>query len=50
MDAANAHIRTHFLKDPAAVINITHVVSISEEVYRKLGGDPKAPMLKIENW
>ena len=49
LDSAKAYIRTHFLKDPAAVISISQVASISKEVYIKLGGDPNAPLLK-ENW
>lgn len=50
LDAAKAHIRNHFLKDPSAVISISHVTSISHEVYKKLGGDPNAPMLNVNNW
>jgi hypothetical protein len=50
LDAAKAHIRTHFLKDPTAVITISHVASISHEVYLKLGGNPNAPLLKVEDW
>ncbi|MDQ3842665.1 MAG: hypothetical protein M3342_01425, partial [Bacteroidota bacterium] len=46
LDAARDHIRTHFLKDPTAVIAFTQVESISKEVYLKLGGDPDAPLLK----
>lgn len=47
-DAARDYIRTHFLKDPAAVISFTQVESISKEVYLQLGGDPNAPMLKVD--
>lgn len=50
LDSAKAHIRTQYLKDQAAIINISHVSSISKEVYLLLGGDPNAPMLKVENW
>jgi hypothetical protein len=50
LDAAKAHIRTHFLKDPTAVLTISHVASISNEVYLKLGGNPNAPLLIAENW
>ncbi len=50
LDAARGHIRTHFLKDATAVITISHVASISIEVYIKLGGNPNAPLLKVENW
>ena len=50
LDAAKAHIRTHFLKDPTAVIAINHVTSISHEIYLKLGGDPNAPLLKVDNY
>lgn len=50
LDAAKAHIRTHFLNDPTAVITISHVSSISKEVYILLGGNPNAPLLKVENW
>jgi hypothetical protein len=39
-----------FLKNPTAVITISHVTSLSQEVYKKLGGDPNAPLLKVENW
>jgi hypothetical protein len=50
LDAAKAHIRNHFLKDPAAVITISQVMSISKEVYLKLGGDANAPLLNVEVW
>lgn len=50
LDAAKAHIRKHYLNDPAAVITFSEVSSISKEVYLKLGGDPDAPLLKVENW
>lgn len=50
LDAAKAHIRTHFLKDPSAVITISNVTSISHEIYKQLGGDPNAPMLNLDNW
>ena len=50
LDAAKAHIRMHFLNDPTAIITISHVSSISHEVYLKLGGDPNAPLLKVEDW
>lgn len=50
LDSAKAHIRTHFLKDSTAVITISHVTSISGEVYLQLGGDPNAPLLKVEDW
>ena len=50
LDAAKAHIRTHFLNDPTAVITISHVTSISQEVYQQLGGNPNAPLLKLEGW
>ena len=50
LDAAKAHIRTHFLNNSTAIITISHVASISKEVYIQLGGNPNAPMLKLENW
>jgi hypothetical protein len=50
LDAAKDHIRLHFLKNPTAVITISHVTSLSQEVYKKLGGDPNAPLLKVDNW
>jgi hypothetical protein len=50
LDAAKAHIRTYFLKDPSAVITISNVTSISHEIYKMLGGDPNAPMLNLDNW
>ncbi len=50
LDAAKAYIRQYFLKDAAAVINITQVMSLSKEVYLKLGGDPNAPLLKVDNY
>ena len=49
LDAARNHIRTHFLNDPTAVITISHVASISKEVYIKLGGNPNAPMLTVDS-
>ena len=50
LDSARAHIRTHFLNDPTAIVTISHVSSISKEVYLKLGGHPDAPLLNVENW
>ena len=50
LDSAKAHIRTYFLNDPTAVITISHVTSISKEVYLMLGGNPNAPLVKIDNW
>ena len=49
LDSAKAHIREHFLNDPTAVITISHVSSISKEVFLKLGGNLNAPLLK-DNW
>jgi len=49
LDSAKGHIRTYFLNDPTAVITISHVTSISKEVYLKLGGNPNAPLLK-DTW
>ena len=50
LDSVRNHIRKNFLKDSSAIITITQVESISNEVYRKLGGDPEAPLLKGEVW
>ena len=50
LDAAREHIRKFYLNDPSAVITFSQVASISKEVYIKLGGDPEAPLLKVENW
>ena len=49
LDSVKNHIRNNFLNDPAAVLNISQVTSISKEIYLMLGGDPKAPLLK-EEW
>ena len=48
LDAARDHIRKHYLKDPVALISFTQVACISKEVYLKLGGDPDAPLLKMD--
>ena len=50
LDAARAHIRAYFLKNPAAIITIKEVTSVSKEVYIRLGGDPNAPLVNVENW
>ena len=50
LDSAKNHIRKFFLNDPAALVTISQVASISKEVYLQLGGDPDAPLLKVENW
>lgn len=50
LDSAKAHIRNYFLNDPTAIITISQVMSISKEVYLRLGGDPNAPLLKVEDW
>ena len=49
LDSVKNHIRNNFLNDPAAVLSISQVTSISKEIYLMLGGDPKAPLLK-EEW
>jgi hypothetical protein len=49
LDSVRNHIRKYFLNDAPSVITISEVVSLSGEVYKKLGGDPNAPLLK-ENW
>ena len=49
LDSVKNHIRNNFLKDPAAVLSISQVTSISKEIYLMLGGDPKAQLLK-EEW
>ena len=49
LDSVKNHIRNHFLNDTKAVLTISHVSSISKEVYITLGGHPEAPLLKEEN-
>jgi hypothetical protein len=48
LDAAKAHIRSHFLKNPTAVITISHVTSLSQEVYKKLGATPTLHCLTLK--
>ena len=48
LDAARDHIRHYFLKDSTALITLSQVTSISKEVYLRLGGDPNAPLVKVD--
>ncbi len=50
LDSVRNYIRNHFLNDPKAVISFSEVESLSKEVYLQLGGDPDAPLLKVESW